>query len=110
MAVSFFEEVSIITLSIDGKKFEYLQQKKYVPQYDVKGLNFNLASNSAKKKKDLLDDLFDKEIQEWSEYKDQKSIKKDTFIRQKRKQNDDNNRNKTVIVKLFHSLGSACWE
>ena len=64
MAVSFFEEVAIITLSIDRKKFEYLQKKNYILQYDVEGLNFNLASNSAKKKKDLLDDLFGKEIQE----------------------------------------------
>lgn len=80
-----------------GKSLNIYKKKCYILQYDVEGLNFNLASNSAKKKKDLLDDLFGKEIQEWSEYKDQKSIKKETFIRQKGKQND-NNSSKTVIA------------
>ena len=41
-----------------------IYKKYYILQYDVEGLNYNLASNSAKKKKDLLDDLFGKEIQE----------------------------------------------
>lgn len=79
------------------KVWIFTKKKCYILQYDVEGLNFNLASNSAKKKKDLLDDLFGKEIQEWSEYKDQRSIKKETFIRQKGKQND-NNSSKTVIA------------